>query len=48
MCKVCVEDNSDENSHERKIHLKKNSDEARGLEEEQEAWERVRTAGYEE
>ncbi len=42
MYKVCVEDNSDENSYESESVL----DESR--EEEQEAWERVRTAGYEE
>lgn len=48
MYKVCVEDNSDENSYESESVLEESSDGTRGLEEEQEAWERVRTAGYEE
>lgn len=42
MYKVCVEDNSDENSYESESVLEESG------EEEQEAWERVRTAGYEE
>jgi len=33
---------------EKKLDLEKSSDRSRDLEEEQKAWERVRTAGYEE
>ncbi len=39
---------SDRESHKGKIDLGENRRETSGLEEEQAAWERVRTTGYEE